>query len=55
MSSKATLQPFEEDYICIRCGLQQVIKSTQPVLCSHCHNRIFRKIKTAHVIQFIAR
>jgi len=47
--------PFEETYICDVCGNVQVIKSTQPVLCTHCHGRIFRKERTAHIVQIIAR
>ncbi len=47
--------PFEENYICNTCGNKQTIKSTQPVLCSHCRGRIFRKVRTSNLVQFIAR
>ena len=57
MSSKAgpPPTPFEEEYICVSCGNQQHLKSTQPVLCTHCHGRILRKVRTPHKVQFIAR
>jgi len=47
--------PYEETYICMGCSHEQTIKSTQPVLCTHCHGRIFRKVRTEKMVQFLAR
>ena len=57
MSSKNTVKPSEyiEEYRCVDCGNVQKMKSTQPVLCTICHCRIFRKVRTRYQIQFLAR
>lgn len=56
MSSTSTKPVVhEEEYICVTCGNKQTIKSTQPILCTHCHSRIFRKIRTPNAVQFLAR
>lgn len=55
MSSTSTKPVVhEEEYICVTCGNKQTIKSTQPILCTHCHSRIFRKIRTPNAVQFLA-
>lgn len=46
---------FQEEYICTDCGFKQMIKSTQPILCTQCHCRIFRKLRTKHIVQYVAR
>lgn len=46
---------FQEEYVCADCGNKQTIKSTQPILCSQCHGRIFRKMRTKHIVQYVAR
>jgi len=57
MSTKSTpkIPLYEEQYICVKCGNKQLMKSTQPILCSHCHSRVFRKLRTSNIIQFSAR
>ena len=57
MSTKITTpEPtHEEEYICVTCGTRQTLKNTQAVLCSHCHSRIFRKIRTTHLVKYLAR
>lgn len=47
--------PFEEEYICTGCGNHQIIKSTDPITCTQCQCRIFRKIATRARVQFVAR
>jgi DNA-directed RNA polymerase subunit RPC12/RpoP len=47
--------PFSEEYICTKCGNKQIIESTKPVVCTQCHCRIFRKIKTPYIVQYTAR
>jgi DNA-directed RNA polymerase subunit RPC12/RpoP len=45
----------EEDYICIECGTEKKISSTEPILCRNCQKRVFRKIRVKENIQHIAR
>ena len=47
--------PFEETYICTNCHTVRTIMSTQTVVCEHCHGRIFRKLRTPNIVQFVAR
>jgi len=47
--------PFEETYVCTGCSNVQKIKSTQPILCTHCHGRIFCKVRTEKIVQYLAR
>lgn len=47
---------IEHDYICINCGHAKKMKYTQPITCDYCHHsRIFRKVRTPNIVQFIAR
>lgn len=47
--------PFEEKYICASCGTKKKISSTQPVLCTTCNGRVFRKMRTKKTVQYFAR
>ena len=46
---------WEDEYICTNCGERQILKSTQPILCTMCNSRVFRKIRTTALIQYLAR
>jgi DNA-directed RNA polymerase subunit RPC12/RpoP len=45
----------EEQYICIECGMEKKISSTEPILCRNCQKRVFRKIRLTQVVQHLAR
>lgn len=47
--------PFSEEYICMRCGNKQTIRSIDPITCTQCQCRIFRKIACTNKVQFVAR
>ena len=44
-----------EQYTCYTCDKTQFINTSQTISCEKCGGRIFRKERTNHIVQYIAR
>jgi len=44
----------DHKYICTKCDRKLVLNATDAIVCQYCHCRIFRKVKTEHVIRIFA-